>query len=1096
MQNPDNTFPSPGRVMTVLDNRGTIGPSDQISVSSITVDNMFAVSEFQAPQIVTSNVQTDTIDVASKLTANEADIVYLHVQDLSADCISVDKLNATTITAGDISATSLYLSEGLTSEYVNTNIVNTVAVNTDTVNTNYISAEDISGGNIVADNATVKTLNATDISSVTVITGSIVANNATVTTLNATDISSVTITSGVITADNAYIGDISAGHILADSIVGTSISADTLQVVDISATTATITMLNVTDICAERIYVKDISAETINTLNLVAANAVIQDLQSQGVFDISNINTTTLNVRDTLTVYYGIFDYIQVNNQYVPERVSFEDLEVGYLSVYLGMDVSGDISANGSLIVGGSTTLFNTTVNGDLITQSIDAEGSFNVTGQTTLTDVSANGSVAITGNLAVEGHAAFVDVSAESITAPVVNVTEYMTLMDPSHGVINTGIQINPGVLTYNISGGLYLNNIPIVPTALNQLYQESFMRVGIVNNLKTVTDISDTLFALTASYNSFLELLNNRNIIIRLLPLISVNSQSYIQFVLEGVVQSPLLVPSGLNVTDLTTYLSDYGGGIITFEPILTGIDWNVKLTITSPGANSYIADVSGMPTGSLQVLRLLGFNVDISNNPYESYVLVGSSYESSIIPLVEGTVVGSILAPVVNYPNNLAIPSVTPDVTPYSTTFGLNGLLSPRYVAIQFNDAYTLYPTSNSFDISGLVPDTSYPYTVAYLDNYNNRSVAGTLRTDKIPYPSDISAQNITFNSFDLTWAQPYPGKFYFFILDASGRDLSIIDEDISGETVVQFYGLYQNETYYVDLRSLDISYNSQSAKAYITVKTAPLIVPDISIENIPNSNIQKRVVWEDIPPTDVSAELFYRFDLSAAYTDVLLGPDQTSYNLNVTGSFSRVFTYMQYNDNLVNIVQSNMLNYPYSTAFGFKGYTAESYFIVDKGLNTSIGYVFPANSDWLGYTINRIQLSVTNSSSVPTQIQAIVYEILPSSISGLYSPPSYQTLMFIPGVSVRSSNSVDISGTTIKAVTLTFSTPFVAKEGTMILLSIPVSAGAGVLQIPTFDQTVPADLASAFMTALLLNSSDTLTNTFATSGFGAICEFSYV
>lgn len=1086
MQNPDNTFPSPGRVMTVLDNRGTIGPSDQLSVSSITVDNMFTVSEFQTPQIVTNDIQTDTIEVASKLTANEADIVYLHVQDLSADCISVDKLNATTITAGDISATSLYLSEGLTSEYVNTNIVNTVAVNTDTVNTNYISAEDISGGNIVADNATVKTLNATDISSVTVITSSIAADNATVTTLHAIDISSVTITSGVITADKADIGDISAGHILADSIVGTSISADTLQVVDISATTATITMLNVTDICAERIYVKDISAENIHTLNLVAANAVIQDLQSQGVFDISNINTTTLNVSNTLTVYSGIFDYIQVNNQYVPDKVSFETLEVANLSVYSNLEITFD----------GKTTLLDTSINGYLITQDVTVNGTLNVAGQTTLTDVTANGSVTITGNLAVEGDATFVDVSADSITAPVVNVTEYMTLMDPSHGVINTGIQINPGVLTYNISGGLYLNNIPIVSTALNQLYQESFMRVGIVNNLKTVTDISSTLFALTASYNSFLELLNNRNIIIRLLPLINVNSQSYIQFVLEGVVQSPLLVPSGLNVTDLTTYLTNFGGGIIKFESILTGIDWNVKLTITNPGIDSYIADVSGMPTGSLQVLRLLGFDVPISNNVYETYVLVGSSYESSIIPLVAGSVSGSILQPVVNYPNNLAIPSVTPNVTPYSTTFGFNGLLSPLYIAIQINDAYTLYPTSNSIDILELEPDTPYPYTVAYLDDYNNRSVTGTLRTNKIPYPTDISAEDITFNSFILTWAQPYPDKVYEFIVDASGRELSIVNENIGDDVFLSFAELYQNETYYIDLRSLDIEYDSQSAKAYITVKTAPLIVPDISIENIPNSNIQKRVVWEDIPPTDVSAELFYRFDLSAAYTDVLLGPNQTSYDLNTPGTFFRLYAYMQYNDNKANIVKSPTLTYPYSTAFGFKGYTAESFFIVDKGLNTSIGYVFPANSDWLGYTINKIQLSVTNSSTVPTQIRAIVYEVLPSSISGLYIAPSYQTLMFTPGVSVRSSNSVDISGTVIKTVDLTFSTPFVAKEGTMILLSIPQTAGASVLQISTFDQTVPADLASAFMTALLLNSSGTLTNSFATSGFGAICEFSYV
>jgi hypothetical protein len=1099
MQNPDNTFPPAGQVMTVLDNRGTIGPSDELSVSTITTDTLYAPANIQTTSITVTDIQADTIEVDSNLTANRADITYLYVHDLSADCITVGRLIAEQVEAGDISASSLYLSGGLTSSFVDTTTVNTMFVNAVTIDSSSINTAQLTASDI----------------SCTLVT----ADTMITTSLRATDISSSSLTTDLVTASAAQIDDISAGTIRGETISAYtiqssfitdvhSITTDNLQVNEVlAADIANITtQLNVADISAAYISTEIIDAQNLNALNILATNATITgNFVAQGSLTISDISVNTIRTNSLITesilAQFAEFNYASIANLTI-EGYYFDQLTVENLVVNTGLVVDGfttvnDISATGSFNVAGSTTLSNTVVDGYLWTRDISA-ASLYVSGHTQLTDVSAE-------TLNVAGKSTFVDVSARvitattSVTAPAINATNYMTIMDPNMGVINSGTQINPGVLTYNISGGLYLNGSAIVPSILNELRQEPFSQVQIINGLATVTDISNTLIALTNSYNSFLALLNSRNIIIQLVPIVNVNSTTFIQFVLHGVPQSPIPVPTGMNIIDLTAYLTGYGGGVIGFEPNTVNNIWSTKLTITNPGGNSYIADVSGMPTGSLQVLRILGFSIDISTNSYATYVLSGSSYVFTPIPLVASIVSGASLASTVSYPNTIAVPSlVSPQtVTPYSTTFTFQGVSSPKYTAIQINASYTLYPVSNPILISGLAPNTAYPYTVAYLDDYNNRSITGSVSTIKIPFPTDISSQEITFNSFDLTWTQPYPGKTYSFIVDVSGD--SFIVNGVQNPSITLF-PLVQNRTYIVYIRSLDTQYQSQSDQTNIVVTTDPLLVPEPFVTDIVGSNIQKQIAWDGLPPTDVSAALFYRFDPSAVYTGVLLEDGQTSYEINATGAFPTLFTYLQYDDHYNNIVDGTTISYSYNTSFGFDDYEAvTSSYIIDVSQNTSLGYVFPAASPWIGFTFNRIQF--TGTASPTAQVRAIVYSVPPMDISGIYSATTYDITGFNPSIySIYSSSNIVSIGTSTSA-TLIFPISIIVNEGTMILFS--VTSATGQVSFLSFDQTVEnnrppnqTNNASTFMTAILLNSSGQLTNSFGIPQLGTMCLLSYI
>lgn len=994
-------------------------------------------------------------------------------------------VNATTVVADTVRTSTL--------DVINNGRLNVYDLCANRIDTVYLTVADVSANCVTVDSIYPRQIGS----------GAKPANIANINNVYATDISASQLRSSNINVGTLYATDISSTRIYAQQIMTNDLATKTISqaysinTLALTAGTADISGLTVRNTVSTRLTSTDISST-----NIFATNAIISgNLTTNGIFNPANISTVnSFTARDisATNIVGGTATFDKLNIQ----RADVDISGYYYPSLSAGVFTGNTINA-GKLDVSGTTTLNNTSIGTSLA-----------VTGLTTTNSL-----------IAEQQIIAPVVTATSSLQVGTVGGTSEITIIDKTKALSN--IPPNPGILTYDISNGLLLNGL-LVSSNAALANTRPFSIVTPVNNLATVIDISATLFNLIASYNAFLQIFNDAKIIIQLTPVVFFNSPCSIQFDICGTLVPPLILSGRYQLTStqgdastLTGILTAAAKNVIRFvaNQDLELNQWKVSINVVNPGVNTYIRDISGLPTGSLQVLRTIGFNVPTGGpNPYETYALNGSltEYIRTDFFLSEGTSLGAPLPSSIAYPNNLSVPVYTVSGDPYSLPITFTNLVGTnvQYLAIKFNGAYNLYPnTYRDISYSGLTPNTSYPFIFNYLDQYNNSSVSPLLSTTKIPIPKNISTNSVTFNSFGVTWLQPYEGKTYTFKIDTSGNYITSIP-NYSG-TSITFSSLLRNSQYSVILTSYEAAFSAYSDPApIIIINTPDLIVPTAVIRDISNSNITKQFNWATSVPSGVIGELNYVVNNGAPTRYVIPGTD-ISYNITGLVGIGDISCSLLYTDNSYNTVQGNITTFSYDTSFGYYDMSATSVSISLDNINTlkGVGYVFPATlrldpytgaNPWIGYTFNRILFSkgITETTGNNVTFRAEVYNVT-SDINGLYGTGSVTPFDLSNNATLVTVSTPDtaISGSSTAYPILTFSTPVVISATTMILFVL-TGGSVGSLSFRTFLNTDPinsgyAKIAYGTSVGYQFSLGTGTLNNFSTGARNAvICQFNYV
>jgi hypothetical protein len=1002
--------------------------------------------------------------------------------------------------------------------------------------TNYPAYQDISAITIQADNITTNTLDIINNGQLTVY--DLCANRIETVYLTATDICA-----GCITVNTIYPQQI--GSDATPVIVGNFVQVNALDInASVSITTPELTVssnIYAQDICAtwldtQTITTTDLAtntisrAETINTIVLNAGTAEIGDLTVTELANISNLVSTDISATNINAVNATVTGVLNSSGTFNPTNINTAGtIQAGRIVAINDISAGSIYARNANFDRLNATVIDLSGINYPSLSANVFTGGQVNVTGKLTVTgstelnDVSAS-------SLIVSRGTTLNTVTAAQITAPIISATSSLnvgtsggtselTMVDTTKPI--SQLLPNPGVITYDVSRGLLLNGLLVSTTAAFGQTQP-FSLVTATNNLETVADLTATMFDLLNSYNAFLTIFSNAKLIIQLTPVVNFLSSYSIQFVINNVAQPPLILSgkyalgsTNVGATTLMSLLTASAQNAIQFtsSPDANNI-WNVRIDVV--GTNNYISDVSGMPTGSLQVLRTLGFNVPIESNPYETYALPpgGSTYVRTAYDLSSGYFAeGAILPQLVQYANNLPDVSynVTPDPYSFPITFiDLSNNPSVLYLAIKYNSSYNLYPKTNPLvTFSELAPNTGYNFIFNYLDLSNNSSASPTLTTTRIPAPTDVSANSsdITFNSFTLRWTQPYPGRTYTFNIDASGQFI-ITSPVIGVSPPVTFSPLVQNAQYRISVTSFDASFNSYSDPTpTIVVTTNPLTVPTPVISAPPNSNISALINWTTPVTAGASGILNYYVNRGALRVYNIPGAT-TSFTINDLSGTGDICGSLVYTDNNYNTITGALATYHYDTSFGY--YNMPPIDISSQGIslnNTTlygIGYVFPATvpgpipNPWIGYSFNRITfpMGLRVTTAVTVSFRANIYIVNPiSQIASLYTAPSFIVASFtLPAVDTSSNTVVlDASSTPyMRYPTLTFGTTVVLSQNTMVLFQIV--SGAATIQFGTFSFSGGI---TNYATSVAYRTSDPMLSNWSAAVFkSVICQFSYV
>lgn len=968
---------------------------------------------------------------------------------------------------------------------------------------------------ISADTITARTLNLQE-SNVTLYDLS--ANRVDTTYLSATQIDAdcinvatifpTQIGSAAVPAAVLHVVQVNATNILATNITASNITGDTINA-DIVNSNINAPQIIVGDISATTLYATDATIDLLQITTLDVSAATFNTLQTTGMANIPYLTSIDIS-SSTINTGSATVDTLDVNSinilgtLTVAEKIKTDEFEAtsiravegtfGILNVDIAnIDISGyyfpNLSAGNftattakikTLDVSGATTLANTT------TKSLTVNGALTVNGDTNMA-----------GNLIlnVDGASIFTDYLQADIAviAPVMQVSNQIQLAAGG----NYQPISDTGVLTYDVSNGLLVNNTP-VSNAL-PLSAVPFSTVPKVNNLATVADISASLSILIDSYNSFLNILNSKHIIITLTPLITFNSTTSIQFIIKGVARPPIIL-SGSYALDykqpstqppsLISILNSVCSPNIVFSTYTQNNVWSVQMQMVDISNNSYIADVSGMPTGSLQVLRYLGIPAPFPVSSYERYDLSGARYILTPIPLVAADVSGASFGLTVNSPNVLPQPIYDVSYDPYSLRLNFTNVGSANLLAVQFNGVYTLYPnTTPTLTFGGLVPNTAYPTVINYLDASNNTVSRSTLTTRKIPYPFDISVNTLTYNSFTLGWTQPYPGKIYEFRVDISGDNAA--GQDISG-TSITFSNLDICANYVVNITSKDGIYRSDPSPS-ITITTPPLQIAAPSIRDISNSNVSKRVSWLAVPP-GFSSRLDYTVN-GGSLTPYSIPSGVLTYDISGLFGVGDISCSQVYTSGMDTIYSPSTI-FRYDTSFGFFDLLANAVSpLILNGTTTGIGYIVRSTSPWSNYTIRRINFNqgISEISGNSVSIVANVYTVSGPVISGLYGPPAYTYSPFTPGLVDASSQVVSVSANATVYPTFNFSPPVQFTPNTIVLLQR--TSGTGRIQFATFDRTLEPNSSNPKnnYASCITYSSNILSNSSDAPGKGIICQW---
>ena len=960
-----------------------------------------------------------------------------------------------------------------------------------------IMAYDISSNDIQTDTMTVTSLATTP----ALIANNIIAERIFTQDISCHCVSSTAIRTPVFSAPEFIAGDVST------NTLGVSL----LSVGTIISDTANINTATTTDLRAKTFHVENVGTAYDISVNrgtleyFESVSATIAQLTSNDIKSV-NMGATSLNVTNN----------IAVNNMTVQGTFTYDTLTLSSLTTQTVQ--TSDVSTNTIKVT--SASISNLTANVMDVSQiNIDSVFSLQDLQSTTVivSDTSsgtvAAGTINSSGTTNISTAILSGQLTTPLLSTPNLNVTNTYTT---SQFRIGSTINLTGGSLTYIPTSGLLVNNAPISST--QALYPVPFSPANIVNGLKTISDISSSLTGLVSKLNGFMNIFSSRGLVVILTPEYIFTSNQSMQFIINGVRRGVLFSAGTYALSDIITSINAVSSPGIVFSTVYAADPdnpgqyiWNVKYIAT--GNNTFIADSSGggtvistaLPTGSLQMLRFLGYNIaNDTVNPYETYDLSGNGLYYTNIYNLSGSLISPNTIPfTVTIPNTLPTPALTYNTSdPYSVSFTLtNATLQAKYLSVYMssNGYYLMYPViTTQQTITNLTPNTSYYPQISYLDNYNI-SIPNTATVTTSTIPSPQVSYTVTFNTIALTWSQPYPGKSYIFYLDASGQYITPSAQ--TSNTAYTYFPLLRSSRYVINVRSYDPSYNTYSAPTIIDVSTNPLVTPTPSIFPKSNSNNTLTVRW-GVVPTGARGSLTYSYGSSKTYVYNISGSETS---LDVSGlANADIFTAsLVYTDLYYNTVVGSPATYAFNSSFGFNDISANAAkpLILDYDETFGIGYTVPAGSPWIGYTFNKMIFSrgITEITGNSVSIVANAYNVSTASLTGMYSSPPWRTSQLtLPPVEV-SSTVLNISGGTTVYPTISFdisNVVFLRNTAVTTIVLVQIKSGAGQIRFSTFANGLPNPDVSTLATSLTYDRTGALSNGFLTSLYGANCQFDYV
>jgi len=196
-----------------------------------------------------------------------------------------------------------------------------------------------------------------------------------------------------------------------------------------------------------------------------------------------------------------------------------------------------------------------------------------------------------------------------------------------------------------------------------------------------------------------------------------------------------------------------------------------------------------------------------------------------------------------------------------------------------------SYAVSDISNTF--TGLYNNTDYDvrirsFDLAFVDCSSNYSPYVRVHTDPLNAPTDLSANDITTLSFNVTWKYPY--SYYSdisFSIHIKGDGID--DTSTTNDLSKIFFGLTRNTQYDITIKAYDpTSPDNSSVESTLSVRTA--IVDDL-INLSSNAKTYKSidVTWEGQAYADTEITYRYILDISGGGKVDTYYPAEPSYGL---------------------------------------------------------------------------------------------------------------------------------------------------------------------------------------------------------------------
>ena len=237
----------------------------------------------------------------------------------------------------------------------------------------------------------------------------------------------------------------------------------------------------------------------------------------------------------------------------------------------------------------------------------------------------------------------------------------------------------------------------------------------------------------------------------------------------------QSELFSPRNLRVSNVTS-----DSLVLSWDPVSEATHYDVKVVSTT-GRHSLVNQYAPSSTS----ITITGLHTD---NEYDLMVSSRNDTQSSVAKVISSTTAHAGVS-IPSNPTNLS----TSNVTANSVELSWNAVSDAVNYEIEVQHSETgvvlevEQSTSTSFNVDGLLPDTSYTIWVLAENQYGLISSGSSVLVTTNPLnvsppsnPTNLSTSNVTTNSFDLSWNAVSDATNYEIKVNVNNGDLkSILD-----------------------------------------------------------------------------------------------------------------------------------------------------------------------------------------------------------------------------------------------------------------------------------------------------------------------------